>query len=249
MCGRIGRALIVAGAVLLAFSIGPRAQTPDAMPPDVLFGRSIAIIRAHVGTGDELVQRRDWNVAHRHFMFPLEEVYGVIRGNLRTYKTPPFDGALKSLARIVKAHNARQYPKALQAVESALGAADASLEARQANQPAFVVQVAVAILQAAPDEYDDAVVDGRIARPISYQVARGYALQAERMIERAAPVLTELNSDAFTEIRENFAQLKQAFASVNAPKQPVLDVAAVSDRIDKIAAVAAGLRYPERAPH
>lgn len=239
---RIGRTLIVAGALLLALSVSPRAQTPDALPPDVAFGRSIAIIRAHVGTGDELVQRRDWNVAYRHFMFPLEEVYGVIRGDLRTYKAPPFDGALKSLARVVKAHNAKQYPKALQAVESALDAADANLEARQTNRSAFVMQVAVATLQAAPDEYDDAVVDDRIARPISYQVARGYVLQAERMIERVSPTLVELNSDALLEIRDNFAQLRQAFAGVNAPKQPALDVAAVTGRVAKIAAVAAALR-------
>ncbi len=239
---RIDHALIVAGALLLAFAGSPRAQAPDALPPDVAFGRSIATIRAHLGTGDELVQRRDWNVAYRHFMFPLEEVYGVIRGDLRTYKTPPFDGALKSLARTVKAHNAKQYPKALQAVESALAAADANLEARQTNRPAFVVQVAVAILQTVPDEYGDAVVDDRIARPISYQVARGYVLQAERMIERVSPALTALNSDALLELRNNFAQLKQAFAGVTAPKQPALDVAAVTDRVDKIAAVAGALR-------
>ena len=69
---RIGRALIVAGALLLAFAGSPRAQAPDALPPDVAFGRSIAVIRAHVGTGDELEKRLDWNVAYRHFMSPLE---------------------------------------------------------------------------------------------------------------------------------------------------------------------------------
>jgi len=109
----------------------PAVLPPAILPPDVAFGRFIALIRGHLLTGDELVRQRDWEDAHRHFMFPLEEIYGVIRENLRDYHTPPFDGALKALARTVAAHNAKQYPKAREKVESALAAADADLKLRQ----------------------------------------------------------------------------------------------------------------------
>lgn len=243
MPARFAWASIVAGALLLALAGGLRAQTPEALPPDVAFGRSIAIVRADMATGDELAKRRDWDVAARHFMFPLEEVYGVIRGELRNYNMPAFDGALKTLARVAKAHNAKQYPKALAAVETALTAAWSALDGRQSKGPAFTVQVAGALLQTVPDEYDDAVVDGRIARPISYQVARGYVLEAERMIERVSISLADLNSDALLDIRDNFAQLKQGFANVDAPKQPLLDVIAVTDRVRKIVTTIAALRY------
>jgi len=57
-----------------------------------------------------------------------------------------------------------------------------------------------------------------------------------------SPALTALNSDALLELRNNLAQLKQAFVGVSAPKQSALDVAAVTDRVDKIAAVAGALR-------
>lgn len=242
MGARIGLGAIVATTLLLAFAGCPRAQTPDALPADVAFGRYVAIIRADIGTGDELVRRRAWEVAHRHFMFPLEEVYGVIRDELHPYKTPPFDGALRTLARTVKAHDTRRYPKALRKVEDALAAADAGLKVRQPDWPSFIAQVAVATLQTAPDEYDDAVVNGRIARPISYQVARGYILEAARMIESIAADLADKNPEALRDIRDNFAQLKQAFASVNAPKHPPLDVPAVADRVSRIAAAAAKLK-------
>jgi hypothetical protein len=118
----------------------PAVKIPEALPPDVAFGRFIALIRGHLLTGDELVRRHDWDEAHPHFMFPLEEIYGVIREDLPDYHTPPFDGALKALARTVAAHNAKQYPKAREKVDSALAAADADLKLRQANWPRFVLR-------------------------------------------------------------------------------------------------------------
>lgn len=236
---RLGiRAVAVVGALIF---FGGGAQAQNELAPDVAFGRQIAFIRAHIATSDELVQKRDWGLAHRHFMFPIEEVYGAIKLDLRTYKTPPFDAALKTLARTVKARNAKQYPQALQKVQAAFAAADTGLKARQPNWPSFVLKVAVAMLAATPDEYDDAIVDGRIARPISYQVARSYVLEAERMIDGVAGELSTKNPDALREIRDNLAQLKQTFAALNAPKQPLQDLAAVAEHVAKIEAAAAKL--------
>lgn len=215
------------------------SQLPAALPPDVAYGRFIALIRADLTVGDELVKQRSWGVAHRHFMFPLEEIYGVIREDLRGYKTPPFDGALKALARTVRAHRAKQYPKDLAKVEKALAAADANLKARQPDWPRFVLQVSVATLKTAPDEYEDAVANGRIVRPIGYQTARGIILETDRMVASVAAELAAKNADAMRDLRDGLAQLKQAFPGVDAPKQPALDVAAVGAIVGKIE-VAAG---------
>lgn len=234
---RIGLTAIVTGALMIAGAA--YAQTPAPLAPDVAFARSIAIIRADIATGDELVQRRDWAAALRHVMFPLEEVYADIRAELRTYKTPPFDGALRSLARVVKARKVKEYPEALQKVEKALAAADAGLRTKEPNWPSFTVRAAVALLRAVPEEYEDAIVEDRIARPVSYQVARGFVREAERMIEGVAAELDTRNAEALRGVRETFAQLKPAFAGVNAPKQPVLDVAAIRDRVRRIEADAA----------
>lgn len=237
---RLSIRVAVAG-VLMLFAGAAQAQAPGTLASDVAFGRQVAFIRAHVATGDELVQKRDWSLAHRHFMFPVEEVYGAIRLDLRSYKTPPFDYALKTLARTVKVRNAKLYPQALQKVQTSLSAANAGLKARQPNWPSFVLKVAVAMLNAVPDEYDDAVVDGRIARPISYQVARSYVLEAERMIDGVAGELAAKNPDALRDIRDNLAQLKETFAPLSAPKQPPQDLAAVTERVAKIEAAAAKL--------
>ena len=232
-------ALIAIAAMPAPVTAQVAATPPAAFPQDVAFGRFIALIRGHLLIGDELASQRQWDAAHPHFSFPTEEIYGIIREDLRTYKTPPFDGALKALARTVKAHNAKQYPKARQKVEDALAAADAGLKARQANWPRFVVVVAIETLKAAPDEYDDAVANGRIVRPIGYRTARGIILQADRMIESVAGELEANNVAALSDMRAGFAQLKQSFASVIAPKQAVLEDSAILGTVSRIELAAA----------
>ena len=183
-----------------AFALPADAQTPapaEAPPAvaakpaslsaaDLAFARNIALIRGHLLTGDELAAQRDWGGAATHFNFPREEVYGLVRADLRTYKVPAFDDALRELVSVAKARNAKRLPKAREKVERALDAADASLKARQPSWPRFTVAVAMSVLKTAPDEYDDAVQKGRVVRPIGYQTARGYVLQAERMFQSVA---------------------------------------------------------------
>jgi hypothetical protein len=198
------------------------AKPPAISAQDLAFGRFIALIRAHLLTGDELVAQRQWEAAAAHFGFPREEIYGVIRDQLRTYNTPPFDSALRALARAAKSRDAKQFPKLRQKVEDALVAADAGLKARQPNWPRFTLAVAVAVLKSAPDEYDDAVAKGRIVRPIGYQSARGLILQADRMIESVAAELGAANAAALTDIRAALSQLKTNFASLAAPKEAII---------------------------
>ena len=210
------------------------AKPPAALPPDVAFGRFIALIRGHLLTGEELVGLWQWDVAQRHFSFPTEEIYGVIREDLQTYRTPPFDGSLKALVRVVKAHSTKQYPTTLRKVDGALAAADTALKARQPNWPRFVVMVAMEVLKTAPGEYDDAIVKGRIARPIGYQTARGFILQADRMIESVAAELETRDAAELGEMRAGLAQLKQVFASVVPPKRAPIDDAAMLAIISRI---------------
>ena len=156
------------------------------------------------------------------------------RDDLRTFKTPPFDGALKALVRTVQSHSVKQYPAALKKVEAALAAADTSLKAREPNWPRFVSMVAIEVLKTAPDEYDDAIVNGRIARPIGYQTARGFILQADRMIESVANELAGTNGAALAEMRAALEPLKQSFAPVMAPKQAVISSAALADNVTRV---------------
>jgi hypothetical protein len=102
-----------------------------------------------------------------------------------------------------------------------------------------VFTIDIEVLKTTPNEFDDAIAEGRIVRPIGYQTARGFILQADRMIESVAGEFAGGNAAPLAEMRAGFSQLKQAFVNVNAPKQPTIDTSAMLAIVSKIE-VAAG---------
>jgi len=213
-----------------------------ALPADVEFARNIAHIRADLLIADALVKERDWVDARPHVNFPREEIYGVIRDELRAYKMPPFDGALRELARAVAARNIKNYGRALKKVQAALTVADMGLQARQKDWPRFTLTVAAAILGDAADEYDDAVTNGRIVHAIGYQSARGIVSEADRMVENVATELAARDAETLQGVRGNMTHLKDVFASVAAPKEPRADVDTVRKLVAQTGALMRALK-------
>jgi len=198
----------------------------------------IALLRGHLLVGDELVKQQQWNAALPHFLHPTEEIYDDIKVQLDDYNLPQFDGALKALADAVKGKRA-DYAIRLKAVNYALAAVDANMKANLDNWAGFVVEAAVEALKAATGEYQLAIVNGRIAKPVEYQDARGFIWQAQRMIDGVAPNLQKKDPAALGAVRTGLAELKKAFPSAVPPKLPVKDHAAVLADVARIE-VAAG---------
>ncbi len=213
---------------------GAKAGAPT-LAPELDFALKIAQIRGHLLVGDELVKEGQWNAAYPHFRHPTEELYGPIRDRLKDYKTPPFEAALKVLANVVKAKKGGDdYDRALKAVTDALDAADQGLKAKHADWESFTVETALEILKSATGEYEGAIVNGRIAKPVEYQDARGFVWQAERMIESVAPALEKKDADALKQVRAVFADLKKTWPSAMPPKTPVNDYGAVLGGVSRI---------------
>jgi len=197
------------------------------LPPDLDFALKIAQIRGHLLVGDELVQQGEWNAALPHFLHPTEELYGPIRGKLKSYNTPPFDNALKALAATVKQKKGGEdYAKALKGANDALAAADAGIKAKQPSD-GFAVETALELLKSATNEYEEAIVKGRIAKPVEYQDSRGFVWQAEKMVEAHAAVLEQQDAAALKAVRDGFAELKKTWPAAVPPKTPVKDHAGV----------------------
>jgi hypothetical protein len=204
------------------------------LPPDLDFALKIAQIRGHLLVGDELVQQGQWAAALPHFLHPGEELYGPIRSRLKDYNTPQFATALKLLGTTVKQkRGGEDYAKALKAVDDALAAADAGVKAKQAED-SFTVETALELLKSATQEYQQAIVKGRIAKPVEYQDSRGFVWQAEKMIETLGPALGKKDADALKHLRYGFAELKKAWPAAMAPKTPVKDYAAVLSDVSRI---------------
>ena len=214
---------------------GGESQGLANLPPDLAFAARVTLLRGHLLVGDELVRQQQWNAALPHFLHPTEEIYGDIKDQLAEYRVPPFDAALKTLSDVVKAKKGgADYAKALKAVNDALAAADAGMKAKQANWPGFVVEAAVEALKAATGEYQQAVVGNRIAKPVEYQDARGFILQADRMIESVAPDLQQKDPAALGQVRAGLVELKKVFPSPMPPRTPVKDYGGVLAEVSKI---------------
>ena len=214
---------------------GGESQGLANLPPELAFAVRITLLRGHLLIGDELVRQQQWNAALPHFLHPTEEIYGDIKDQLAEYRVPPFDVALKALSDVVKAKKGgADYAKALKAVSDALASADAAVKAKQANWPGFVVEAAVEALKAASGEYQQAVVGGKIAKPVEYQDARGFILQADRMIESVAPDLQKKDPAALDQVRAGLVELKKAFPSVMPPRTPVKDYGGVLADVSRI---------------
>jgi hypothetical protein len=214
---------------------GGEAGTLARLPPELAFAARIALLRGHLLVGDELVKQQQWNAALPHFLHPTEEIYADIQGELAGYHVPPFDGALKALAQVVKSRKGgADYAEALKPVTDALAAADAGMKARQSNWSGFVVEAAVEALKAASGEYQQAIVGGRIAKPVEYQDARGFVWEAERMIESVAADLQKQNAPALREVRAGMAELKLVFPSPMPPRTPVKNPTTVLGDVSRI---------------
>jgi hypothetical protein len=213
---------------------GERGGKGAKLPPDLDFALKISQIRGHLLVGDELVKEGQWAAALPHFLHPSEELYGPIRGRLKTYNTPPFADALKALATTVKQKKGGDdYAKALKTVEDALASADAGVKAKQASE-GFAVDTALELLKSATNEYEEAIVKGRIAKPVEYQDARGFVWQSEKMIEALSPALEKKDAAALKAVRDGFAELKKAWPAAMPPKAPVKDHAAVLSDVSRI---------------
>jgi hypothetical protein len=213
---------------------GERGGKAAKLPPDLDFALKIAQIRGHLLVGDELVKEGQWAAGLPHFLHPSEELYGPIRGRLKTYNTPPFADALKALATTVKQKKGGDdYAKALKAVEDTLAAADAGIKAKQGSE-GFTVDTALELLKSATNEYEQAIVKGRIAKPVEYQDARGFVWQSEKMIEALSPALEKKDAAALKAVREGYAELKKAWPAAMPPKSPVKDHAAMLSDVSRI---------------
>jgi hypothetical protein len=213
-----------------------------SLPPQLAFATRIALLRGHLLVGGELVKQHQWNAALPHFLHPTEELYDDLKDTLAEYKVAPFDGALKALADVVKARKGgNDYARAQKLVNDALADADRAMQGRTGDWPGLLTEAAIETLKVAGAEYSAAVVDGRIAKPVEYQDARGFIWQAERMIDSVSDVLEKKNGEALASVRTGLAELKKVFPSPMPPRSPVKSPADVLSDISRIELAASKL--------
>ncbi|MCW5773810.1 MAG: hypothetical protein KIT16_19365 [Rhodospirillaceae bacterium] len=220
---------------------GERGAVADASP-DQAFMLQLLLIKGHLRVGAELVAEERWNDAMPHYLHPAEEIYKELAPALGKRNIAPFEKDLAELARLVKGKAGRDaVAKAQAALTAKLDAAAASLGATQ-KMPAFVLAVAERLLNAAADEYGEAIENGRVANPVEYQDSRGFVWTAEAYVQAIAPALKAKDAAAYAKIEEGFAALKKAWPAAVPPEGAAVATSKVQADISRIAFAMSGLR-------
>src|SRR5262249_59846179 len=97
----------------------------------------------------------------------------------------------------------------------------------------FTMQTVMAILRQAAEEYEGAIQNGRISKPVEYQDSRGFVWHAENLVSSIAPDLERIDRRALADVRTAFAELKKTWPGAVPSAAPVKDHAAVMADISR----------------
>src|SRR5258706_12852346 len=215
------------GAKPDASAAGEGEGAAGSLDPRVRFYRDIGLIRGHLLVGDELVKEGRWDDAMPHYLHPVEEIYANIAATLKRQDIRPFQSQLKALAQTVQARNPDAYALAWKTVDQRLTEAEQKIRQFAASWPQFTMQTAMALLATAGGEYENAIEDGRIAKPVEYQDSRGFVFRADRLLAALPADLDKGRSESLAKTRGGLAELQKSWPGAMPPGAPGKDHAAL----------------------
>lgn len=203
---------------------GGEAGHSQAVSTDTEVLVVLAQMQGHLLVAQELLSRGDAQAAEPHVGHPVDELYGSLESVIAAGRLQPFRDSLEVLRQQVRLAptspgTAQKLAKAQQTLQAATTTVAPSLN-RQAE---LMLAVTRQLALSAASEYEAAVADERIAETIEYQDARGFLLQARRLLSQAIaanPAAAANLQQALTRIE---AMLK-AFPSAVPPQKIVLSV-------------------------
>jgi flagellin-specific chaperone FliS len=229
--------------LFLAQARGPGGESGEAggekgsaatLAPEV-FALKIAQMRGQLLVADELVEQRQWSAALPHIQHAQDALYPQLRRQLKQYDAASFDRELRVLTRLAKAKKGRdEYAKAYAAIQNALNSAENSLAAKDSDWPASVMETAVDLALSAADEYKQAVANGGIKNLTAYHDARGFILQADRMIKAVAPALEKKDAEALARVRALLTELARALPLTLPAQEGVRDISWIFGNVSRV---------------
>jgi hypothetical protein len=182
----------------------------------------LAQMQGHLLVAQELLSRGNTQAAEPHVGHPVDELYGSLEAVIAKGRLQPFRDSLEVLRQQVRLAptspgTALKMVKAQQALQAATATVAPSLN----RQPQLLLAVTRQLALSAASEYEAAVADDRIAETIEYQDARGFLLQAQRLLRQA---ITEAPAAGVQAALSRIEAMLKAFPSPVPPKRIVLRV-------------------------
>ena len=187
----------------------------------------LAQMQGHLLVAEELLSRGDAKGAEPHVGHPVDELYGSLEPAIAKGQLPPFRDRLEALRQQVRLDpsTAAIAPK-LTAARLAIQGASQALSPNLASQPTLVLAVVRQLALTAASDYEGAVDGMQIDETIEYQDARGFLLQADRLLSQSVAA-SATSAKTLAPARERITAMLQAVPSAKPPQRALLSVSAL----------------------
>ena len=184
----------------------------------------LAQMQGHLLVAQELLVQQQFSAAEPHVGHPVDELYGALEPALQRRGISPFLPVLESLRQLVRLNpNSPETALKLAKAQQAIAEAAQAMTGEAPPQAPLILAVVRQLGETATEEYAAAVAGDQVVEVIEYQDARGFLLEAKRLLERAIagkPAATkELMASQLT-----VAAMLKAFPTVMPPKKAVMGV-------------------------
>lgn len=202
--------------------------------PDEWLSSYLMLIRGHLMIGAELFRAGAQADSLPHFMHPKEEILETIEDMLKERNALALEGSLAALLTAAKANDKAAFETALTAAQTDLDAALATTPQTMRASSEFVMNVALEVLKVAVEEYEAAVIDGKIVNVVEYHDSRGFLQAATGMIEAQADALKAKDAEAYAVIETMLADLATNWPTATPPHAAVKTPEQVASAVSQI---------------
>ena len=218
-------ASIITATVLMTSFLAAMPAFSQESDEHVEFAANLEYIRGHLAqaVANKLAGNPELAIAHAGH--PVHEVYSLIESELVEHNADldeELEGSLTDLANRIKDVPVEQVQIAVAHINMLLdGAKTSVLNQTERSDPKFNAQVAIAVLETAQHEYQEAVENGTIVEMIEYQDSTAFIARAETLFD--STIRTGMPAEEAERVVELFDQLDSLTAS-NASYQEVATV-------------------------
>jgi len=174
----------------------------------VEFVANLEYIRGHLPQALANKQANNIELAAAHAGHPVVEVYSLIEGELAEHNpdlAEELDQRLSTLANQINTMTTQQVETEVSNLNTLLNGSEAAvISPTESDDPAFRAMVAIAVMETAEQEYEEAVENGQIVEMIEYQDSTAFIARAKAIF---LSIEAEMPEKAADEVDGFFGQL------------------------------------------
>ena len=198
----------------IAQSSEPSEEAGVAAADNIAYLTNLALVRGHLNVGVDLYGRGAVEAAATHMKHPGDELYASLVPALRARGAPGFAEELERLALLVEAGApADRVMAAHRVLEKAIADHEGAVAATLSHR----LQVVVALVRTAAEEYEIGVVDGEVVNAHEYQDALGFVRIARALVDGLGEEERARAGAAVATIRAQLDGIESAWPDVVPP--------------------------------